>query len=184
MDFLNTILNWVTNIFTWWVVIMPWEQGIRVRLGKHIKKLNPGMFFKIPIIDSVFLQTIRKRMINVPIQTLTTKDGKTITLMISIGYSINDVLTLYNTLYHPETTIQCIIMNKISEYVSNNNTEDCTPNKLCGIITSVNELNQYGISNLELNLLNYAIVRTYRLIQDTSSMYSEQLRMDIHKLDK
>jgi len=34
MNFVKDIIDYITKLFTWWIVIMPWEQGIRVTWGK------------------------------------------------------------------------------------------------------------------------------------------------------
>jgi len=180
MDILNTIISWIQNLFTWWVIVMPWEQGIRVRLGTNTTILNSGFHWKFPFIDSVYLQTVKQRMIHVPMQTITTKDEKTITLMIGIGYTIGNIELLYNTLYHPETTIQCITMGKISDYISNNYLVECNQKYIVENIIKQNDMSEYGIDNLTINVLNFAVVRTYRLLQDNSIMYGEQLTMEEH----
>lgn len=55
------ILRSFWRCFIWWVVIQPWEQGIRVRLGKKRVRLEPGIHFRIPYLDAVFKQSNRLR---------------------------------------------------------------------------------------------------------------------------
>jgi len=58
MNSVKDLLDYILNIFKIWVIVQPWEQGLRVRLGKHIKLVNGGLYFKIPYIDSYYIQSI------------------------------------------------------------------------------------------------------------------------------
>jgi len=100
MGSIKEILDYISKAFTWWIAVQPWEQGLRIRMGKHEKLLKPGLHFRIPVIDKVYVQTDRLRMVNIPVQTLTTKDAKTVTITTAFSYSICDISKLYHTLYH------------------------------------------------------------------------------------
>lgn len=54
------------------------------------------------------------------IQTLTSKDLKTVTLNGCAGYEITNIETLYNTMLYPEQTISNIIMGEIAEFIYSN----------------------------------------------------------------
>lgn len=166
MDIFNSILNWLSKIFTWWVIIMPWERGLRVRSGKSITLLTQGIYLKLPVIDSIYVQTTRIRFIGLPVQTVTTKDGKTLSIVASAGYSITDIEKLYQTLYHPEMTIQNIVMGSLATYVATNNFADCSPAEIEDSINVTLESNDYGLGDMSIKIIGYALVKTYRLIQD------------------
>lgn len=102
MEILNIIASFSNKLFQWWFTVMPWEQAIRIRRGKTVRLLGAGLYLKIPFIDAVYIQTTRMRMVDMPIQTVSTQDGTTLTIKAVIGYSIKDVQLLYNTLYHPD----------------------------------------------------------------------------------
>jgi len=88
MNQIKDFLDYVLNAFKIWVIIQPWEQGLIVRAGNKIRQVNGGIYFKIPYIDSVYVQESRVRMVQVSMQTLTTKDLHTITLNSAFGYKI------------------------------------------------------------------------------------------------
>lgn len=146
---------------------MPWESGLRVRFGKKVTVMKPGVYLKIPIVDNCYVQTTRLRVITLPVQTLTTLDGKTISLVASGGYSIDDIYKLYNTLFHPEATIINIVMGSIAEYIATSNYEQCTPSQIENNVNGIlQKKNDHGLANLEMRVIGFAIVKTYRLIQD------------------
>ena len=166
MNWLKDLIDYLSRIFTWWIIVLPWERGLRIRLGKQVNLLNAGIHFKIPIIDAAYVQSIRLRVVSMAPQTVSTKDGKTLTIVPCVGYSISDIRKLYETLYQPEVTIANIVMAQIADYVTTQMSNTITATD---IETSVNvKLGQfdYGIKFEYMKVIGYAFVRTYRLIQD------------------
>lgn len=177
MNIITDIFLWIEKAFKWWVIVLPWERGLRVRLGKTVTLLTEGTYLKLPVIDSVFVQTTRIRFVAMPIQTVTTKDEKTITITASIGYSIKDIHKLYNSLYSPDATIANIVMGVISEYVASHTISDCLPSKIEEASTNVLSANDYGLGDVSVKVIGYAAVRTYRLIQDQSWFPADNNRL-------
>ena len=168
MNQVQQFLDYIFQTFKIWVIVQPWEAGLRVRNGKYIKKLGKGVFVKIPYFDSVYVQEIRLRVREMPMQTLTSQDLKTITLNSSIGYSIRDVEKLYQTLYRPEMTLQNIAMSAIAEVIHSTNANDISPAAIENAVIEKLKADDYGLDYEYFKITNFAIVRTYRLIQDQS----------------
>ena len=145
---------------------MPWESGLRIRLGKHITIMSKGVYFRIPFFDSVYIQTTRLRVVSMPLQTVTTKDGKTLSIISVIGYSISDIKLLYDKLYQPEGTICNIALGEISEFISKNDIDNCSPKNIEEAVSNKLNSDDYGIKYDYVKIIGYAVVKTYRLIQD------------------
>lgn len=168
MNWVKDLFDYLFKTFQWWVVVLPWEQGIRVRLGKKKTIMNAGTYLKIPIIHSVSVQSTRKRFVQIPTQTLTTRDGVTITIQGSIGYAIKNIERLYETIYHPESTLVALAARSIAQFVSTNDATSITPfsiqnNGHQSVITE-----DYGLGDVEIAITGFAKVKTFRLIQDPS----------------
>ncbi len=176
MEIINSIFAFLSKLLQWWFTVMPWEQAIRVRKGNITKVLNAGLYLKIPFIDSVYIQTTRMRMIDIPMQTLSTIDGNTITIKSAIGYTINDIMILYNSLYHPEMSLSSMVMGYIGEYVRKNAIAEITPENISLSVNSQINQENYGLKDVSVRITTFAIVKTFRLIQDGSSLY-ENLSM-------
>jgi len=168
MEYIQKFFEQLKQFLTWWVILSPWEKGIRVRFGKKVKMLEGGIYFKLPVFDRVYVQTIRSRNVSSPIQTISSLDGVAVSISLIIQYSINDVYKLYNTLYHPEMTIQNIIIGKVSNYIISHNIKDCNMDLISKEINNSVQLDEYGITLENINISTYAIVKTIRLIQDQS----------------
>jgi len=168
MNQIQQFLEYIFQAFKIWVIVQPWEAGLRVRNGKHIKKLDKGIYFKLPYFDSVYVQEIRLRVREMPMQTLTSKDLKTITLNSAMGYSIADVEKLYQTLYRPEMTLQNIAMSAIAEVLHTTNSDEISPALLEGKVLEKLKADDYGLNYEYFKITNFAVVKTFRLIQDQS----------------
>ena len=171
MNIIKDIIDYLSKLFTWWVVVMPWEQGIRVTLGKKMLLMTKGVYLKLPLLHTIFVQEKRLRVINLPIQTICTSDGHALTLSCSVGYSIVDIIKLYNTLYQPDMTISNIVAAKIAEQICNVKLEDCKPSMVQAGVNESLLSSDYGLKFEYVNITNFAYVKTFRLIQDQSYMY-------------
>ena len=165
MNQVREFIEYILNLVKIWVIIQPWQQGIRVRIGKNRKLLNPGIHFKIPYFDSVFVQETRMRIVDMPLQSISCKD-QTITLNASFGYTISNIDRLYLTLFHPETTLKNLTMAKITDYISVRDFADIKLNDLENYVLTELKSLDYGIQFTTFQIMNYASVKTYRLIQD------------------
>lgn len=180
MEILNTIAGFLNKLFQWWFTVMPWEQAILVRRGKHVRLLGAGLYVKIPFIDVVYVQTTRMRMVDTSMQTITTQDGTAVTIKSVYGYRIEDIQKLYNTLYHPEITLGSMVQGAIGEHVRLKNVKDITPESIeATVIANINQ-HDYGLKDITVKITNFAIVQTYRLIQDQSGIW-EGLNMEPKK---
>ena len=102
MSAIIDVLRSFWRLFIWWVVVQPWEQGIRVRLGKRRKRLSPGLSFRIPYVDVVYKQSVRLRYTTTTPQTVSSSDGVALTVSGQLGYLISDIDKLYDTLQQAE----------------------------------------------------------------------------------
>ena len=64
------LLRTATEIFRWWVIVQPWESCLRVRLGRHVALLAPGVHWRIPYVDQAYRQSVRLRIAHLPTQTV------------------------------------------------------------------------------------------------------------------
>lgn len=172
MNWLTSLLECIRALLTWWFVVEPWEQAVRVRFGNRVALFHAGVHLRIPFFDRLYVQNTRRRLSGLPVQTLTTKDGKVLTLHGSIAYTITDVLKLHFALHDAEATIQQEAMALIAQYVAEHELDACTPEEIamqCGAYLR-EDLHEYGLGEVFLFLTGYvANIRTLRLLQDYMS---------------
>ncbi|RPJ52652.1 MAG: SPFH/Band 7/PHB domain protein, partial [Methanobacteriota archaeon] len=57
------------------VIVQPYEQGLQIRLGRYIGRMNPGFRWVVPLITSVVKLDLRTQVMDVPSQEVITKDN-------------------------------------------------------------------------------------------------------------
>lgn len=159
-------IQYILGSFKFWFIINPWEEGVRVRFGKYQKKFGAGTYIKIPYFDSVYVEQVRLRIIPMPLQSMTMKNGKTLTARCAIGYKIVDVQKLYNTINQPEITIQNLALDAITKFVSDFDEDIFDIDRLKKTVLEVLHKTEYGIEFQYVKISSICEVRTYRLIQD------------------
>lgn len=164
MSALRELFAFATKLVHWWIVVSPWEQALRVRLGKHVLVLHAGVHFKIPFIDKLYLRNIRMRWTRLLEQDLSTTDGRVITLQGLLGYSIVDISKLFNTLHHAEATIQGEAMRHISSFIHSHPLEECNPASLESFLSKALDLEQFGLGDIRLSITDFTVVKTYRFL--------------------
>jgi len=163
-------MNWLSEIFGFfrafqcWVTIAPWEQGLRVRCGKTAAVLGAGIHYRIPFLDRIFVQATRVRSISGGSQTVSTKDGKALTVVIAIAYSIEDIQALYNSVSHPETTLIQLSEALVAKHISSSAADVVSPKSISDAVLSEMVCGTYGLGNVCINVTSFVYARTYRLM--------------------
>lgn len=156
-----------------WVVVNPWEQCLRVRLGKNIRLLGAGIHYRLPFFDEFFVQPIRLRIIGIERQTLTCLDGRSVTLDGTVGFSITDLEALYRSLHQVDHTIRNIVKAAVSDSVCRQNAQDLQPGSLANTVHNVvrSKLSYAGLLIESYSVTMFVVsdnrgVRTIRLVGD------------------
>lgn len=172
MNWLGQLIGKFGQLFNWVFVVVPWQRAIRVRMGKTITVLEPGIHFQVPFIDHVYIQNIRERVASTSAQALTTRDGITITLCAALRFEIVDIKPMYTHLHQASDTICQIVEGVFSEYIITNDVADCTPEKVLSFVRSKVDLSKYGLNLTSLFLTDFVRVKTYRFIQGGLDRYT------------
>lgn len=57
------------------IIVQPYEQGLQIRLGRYIGRMNPGFRWVVPLITQVVKLDLRTLVMDVPSQEVITKDN-------------------------------------------------------------------------------------------------------------
>lgn len=94
IEWLQKILSDFWGYLMPFVTIDPFEEGVRVRLGKYTKVLKSGTYIfpnKIPFIDYVYTAVTKPDTKELTPIYITTTDGETIVITPVIGFEITDI---------------------------------------------------------------------------------------------
>jgi regulator of protease activity HflC (stomatin/prohibitin superfamily) len=80
------------DLLRFWVVLQPYEAGVQTRLGKFIRVLDPGFHWLIPFgVDQTFHEHTVPRTTHLRDQSITTADGKQVSLAAVITFQVRDI---------------------------------------------------------------------------------------------
>lgn len=96
--------------------------------------MGPGLHPKIPLLDEVYMVNTRLRLAPSTDQTLSTKDGKVVTLSIALGFSIIDPLQAMNTYQDPESSVAMLSNNFAADYITSRDLEEIHTSEIEGFI--------------------------------------------------
>ncbi len=175
---LEQLLQVAARPFRWWTVIAPWEQGVRVRLGKRADELPPGVHLRIPWFDRIYVQSTRLRIVSTNNQTISTKDGKVLTIHLAVRFSVVSMLRVYQSVSDPGLTLLNAVMSLASQHISQTHSSDLSHKSIEEFINSKTAGCDWGLGNLEAHVLGFAFVRTYRLLMHD---YERSFGMDLEQ---
>ena len=101
-----------------WTIIDPWELGIRVRKGKTIKPLKPGIRVCWPFIDTVLTEPATLQTVNLQNQTMTTLDRVNASVSGVIKYHVLDLRLLWLTVHESDETIANTALEAIAAHIA------------------------------------------------------------------
>lgn len=103
---MNQLLTWLSQVFqSWkfWIVIAPWDLGVRIRLGKTAHAMKPGLHLRLPFIDDIVLVNTRMRVTTIPgVVRPGNGNGKLRTVAAAVGYRIVDPLKSLGAYSYPD----------------------------------------------------------------------------------
>ena len=169
----DKLLEFITNLgheilpFT---IVNQWEQGVYLRVGKFKKIVKPGIEFKIPFFDKIWVHEVITQTIQLHPQTLTTADEKGVVLKSIIRYHINDVQKFLLNVIHASDvlvdTTQGVIRDivEVTEWNDLVDVNEIITNKVSELVTD------WGITIEKITLTDLGIVKTYRIMSDTKEV--------------
>lgn len=179
---MGEFFQWLMGVFREfriWVVILPWERAIRVRLGNRIKMWEPGWHIKLPFLDEIQVLNTRLRLANSGTQTLTTADGETLTVSLVVGFRITDPRLAMLRMHHPELSVASLALSAVSEFVTARDRFALRPDKLEQFVLERLRKEQ-GYEFEFARVADFAYARTYRLLNENS--YRNGLTIDERKV--
>lgn len=157
------------QMFVFWYMVEPWQQCLRVRFGKHLKKISPGFHLKIPYFDSLHVQASRYRTALCAPQTLTTADGKTVVCTFAVGYALADIEKFYQNVYDANATLTQTVSGFVADQVAKTDYKDLSAVTISRDLTGqlADEFKDFGLKDVSVRLQDFAFIRAIRLINES-----------------
>jgi regulator of protease activity HflC (stomatin/prohibitin superfamily) len=171
---IESAFAWITDFVMWLASLVPrWRftrsthEGVAYLLGKYVRHWKAGAhFYWPPITDFDEIPVVRQTM-DLPEQTITTKDLKTVLASAVITYRISDVVVALSQQWDYEDTIRDLSQAALRDYVCEREFEAiATQRRHSGkqMATMANdELKEWGVEVINMRLQEFAITKAVSL---------------------
>ena len=153
-------------------LVMEWERGAYYICGHYWRTVKPGLKIIIPFFTHLEVEGIVPAVFVTPMQSITTKDGGTLTFSAAITVVIEDIgKATNNVLNWDETTMEltsAILAEKLAEVDAGKLDPENRGRLVGSCLTRLrSELSPYGVRVEALRFNNFVRnMKVYRLFND------------------
>lgn len=157
-------------------VIAEWQRAVVLRLGRVLGVKGPGLIFLIPFVDKPIVIDLRVVNVDVPPQTIVTKDNVTVTIDAVVYYKVIDPLKAVTSVSNYQTAVLNISQTSLRDIIGQMELDEILSKreeinkKLQAILDEVTE--GWGIK------VTNVTVRDIRLSQELLSAMAEQAKAE------
>lgn len=170
---MQSLLNFLLQIWRellFFKIIAPWEEGLRVRVGKYYRAFGPGPHFKLPFIDTFHVVNVRRQTVDLEDQTVETRDRIPVLVSLSLQYEIRNIQNVFVKVQDFDVSLLTEAMNVVAAWINTHLYEECTIDR---IVTEnfdpIRKIGfEWGCTVLRLSVNNFARHRVYRLVTTPS----------------
>lgn len=164
-DFLISQINKLVPI----VILYEYELGVRYRFGKYIKTLPPGLYFKIPYLETILHEQAVDTTILLPALSI---NG--LVIRASIGYKILDMGKYYNNVCDTKSAISdmgCVVLRQSCLI---NTKEDMDKLEYADYLQQQLQefVDDYGLNINFFEIIELSESRSYKLFNETVRLES------------
>ncbi len=129
----DRIFDFISNAWTWlifWVILDEFEEGVILLLGLFRKLAKPGVTWILPFgIDVCTYETVVRQYSDLVMQSVTSKDNKSVSLNAILGYRITDIKKFILRIDDGEKDIQSMCYGIITDIVEKMNWDNIRTEK-------------------------------------------------------
>jgi len=112
LQWINDLARWFARLIPHWRVVTEAQGGVAFVRGKA-QLIEPGIFWWWPAWTEVHIQEVVRQTLNLPAQSLMSRDGKQIAVSGIVVYEITDPLTAFVKVHDLDDAIRDISLASI-----------------------------------------------------------------------
>lgn len=155
-------------------VVSQWQNGLYHVNGRYWWTVGPGLWLVVPYLCEVHKVPVVPALFTTPLQTITLKDGRTLTYSASITARVEDANLAFNTIDRWQETVVELAARKVSEEFADAEPGrfDAARGRRDKLLEAVRvaldaDTKRFGVRIDDLGLNNFVLgVRTVRLLLD------------------
>jgi len=118
---MNLLFEWLSRLvdsWKFWVVVPPWDVGIRVRLGARASSLLPGLHLRVPFVDEILFVNTRLRIATTPPITVKGTGEKARVISAAVGYTVSEPLVAMLHFENPGVAVMAYAQAETASHLS------------------------------------------------------------------
>lgn len=175
LAWIGQIADSLLSLFPKWEIVRANEAGVKFVRGKKAKLITPGLCPYWPAVTVIETTSTAQKTINLESQTLTTKDGKTVTISLVLVYRIVDAMKAILGVDDVDESASEVALKASVRVVTKNNFKDLLDNLSGTVETQLrNEcrklLEPMGAEVLAAGATEFAETTCFRLMQSGAAV--------------
>lgn len=165
---IDFILQFLKDFLPFFVV-KQYEKAVVYRFGKVYSLRDEGFWLKIPFADDPEHHIYLTTTMQTPVQSVITKDGKSVSVKSVIKYHLFDVELYATSIYDTADALSDITQGHIMLAINSSNYEDCRDVAELGNTISKKvraDAKRNGIGVEQVTLTDFIETRNYRLFNE------------------
>ena len=162
---IDLIVTFIHDILPWKIVDQ-WEKGVHLRTGKFLRTVEPGLRWKLPFFDKIWVTPVITQTVNLKPQTVTSYDERSVVLSSIVRYHIHDVKKFLLGVMHANDVLVDTTQGTIRDIVEETAWQDLDD---LGKITKpkVNaQVSRWGITVEQVSFPDLGEIQTIRVMTD------------------
>jgi regulator of protease activity HflC (stomatin/prohibitin superfamily) len=150
-------------------VVYSYEQGVKFRRGVDIEQLEAGWHWYWPFVEHIELVNIQEEGVDLPLQTVTTKDGVEVTFSANVFFVVKSARLAFLGVQDLDHWISRRSASHLHRKVREWEYAELVSHQK-DLETSLKEtlstrLKKYGVEIVSVELTDFVRTRAYRLLQ-------------------
>lgn len=154
------------------VIINQYEEGALLRFGILKKNLKPGLHFKIPLADTVWVSIVTTDTLDIKPVNITTTDNKTISVGAVLEFEINDIIKFLIYTNEAKSNAHDICRGIMADHLTDCTWEQCKDKKTIKTITKLvkTKCDDMGIHVKAITFTDMSMSRVIKLFADKNTI--------------
>jgi regulator of protease activity HflC (stomatin/prohibitin superfamily) len=150
-------------------IIHSYERGVRFKMGQVTEpQLMPGWYLFWPFFWSIYEVSVVEDVLDLPSQSITTKDGKMVTFSANVSYEVTDAVALWTEVQDFEVNLARVACGHLAlkvrewEWIELQAKQKELESSLKGTLTT--RVKSWGVRVLECRLTDFVQAKQIRLV--------------------
>jgi hypothetical protein len=153
-------------------IVQDWESGVRIKLGNATKLLTAkngvrgtGLHVFWPLVGDVIVEETNVEVAQTDLQTVTSADGRQVTLSLGYKYKTFNLKTTYQSIHSVEDTVANEIQATAGRIVQGLTYAEAQRTLADELLKEAGaQLAKWGIRVLDISLIEFTVARPIRLL--------------------